>query len=32
MHKPGDEVTVEVYRDGKTLELKVVLGENIPSR
>jgi serine protease Do len=32
MHKPGDEVTVEVYRDGETLELKVVLGENIPSR
>jgi serine protease Do len=30
MHKPGDEVMVEVYRDGETLELKVVLGEEIP--
>lgn len=27
-HKPGDEVTVEVYRDGETLKLKVVLGED----
>jgi len=26
-HKPGDEVEVEVYRDGETLKLKLVLGE-----
>ena len=26
-HKPGDSVKVEVYRDGKTLELTVVLDE-----
>lgn len=28
-HKPGDEVTIEVYRydEGKTLTLKVILGE-----
>ncbi len=26
-HKPGDEVMVEVYRDGETLTLKLVLGE-----
>lgn len=26
-HKPGDEVEIEVYRDGETLKLKVVLGE-----
>lgn len=26
-HKPGDEVEVEVYREGETLKLKVVLGE-----
>ena len=27
-HKPGDEVEVEVYRDGETLKLKVVLTED----
>ncbi|HHW49223.1 MAG TPA: PDZ domain-containing protein [Clostridiaceae bacterium] len=27
-HKPGDEVEIEVYRDGKTLKLKIVLGED----
>jgi serine protease Do len=26
-HKPGDEVVVEVYRDGETLTLNVILGE-----
>jgi serine protease Do len=26
-HKPGDEVIVEVYRDGETLSLKVILDE-----
>lgn len=26
-HKPGDEVTLTINRDGKTLELKVKLGE-----
>jgi serine protease Do len=26
-HKPGDEVEVEVYRDGEIMRLKVVLGE-----
>jgi len=27
-HKPGEEVELEIYRDGKTLKLKVVLGED----
>ncbi|HPZ06057.1 MAG TPA: trypsin-like peptidase domain-containing protein, partial [Clostridiales bacterium] len=27
LHKPGDEVIVEVYRDGEILSLKVILGE-----
>ncbi|NTV89396.1 MAG: PDZ domain-containing protein [Clostridiales bacterium] len=27
VHKPGDKVTVKVYRDGKTLTLTVTLGE-----
>lgn len=26
-HKPGDEVTMEVFRDDKTITLKVILGE-----
>ena len=26
-HKPGDEVVIEVYRDGETLSIKVILDE-----
>ena len=29
-HKPGDQIPLEVYRDGKTVQLQIILGETSP--
>ena len=30
-HKVGDTLTLKVYRQGKTMDIKLVLGEEAPS-